>query len=129
MTDTWEPPSFSRATGRALLRRCPRCGQRAIFSRWLSMVERCPNCDLKFEREEGYWLGAVALNLGVTEGLFIVLLVVGIVATWPDPPWTLLLIVLVAVNLVTPILFHPYSRTLWIAMERTARKWREPDGG
>lgn len=90
------------------------------------MQQECPRCALRFEREEGYWLGAVALNLVVTEGLFVGLLVLGIVATWPDVPWTGLMVVLVAVNIATPILFHPYSRTLWLAIERGVRRWAEP---
>ena len=43
---------------------CPRCGQGAIFRLplwrgYLAMNERCPVCGLKFEREPGYFLGAL----------------------------------------------------------------------
>jgi len=92
------------------------------------MAQLCPQCGLRFEREEGYWTGAVAINLIATEGLFIVLLVLGIVATWPDVPWTTLLVGLVAVNIVMPIVFQPFSRTLWVAIERSARRWVETEG-
>lgn len=126
MTAQWDPPGFGTAIFRALGRRCPRCGQRRIFDRWLSMRRECQRCGLRFEREEGYWLGAVALNLIVTEGLFIGFLVLGIVTTWPDVPWTGLMVVLVTINIATPILFHPLSRTLWLAIERGVRHWAEP---
>lgn len=128
MTGAWEPPRLAAAVGRAALRRCPRCGRTGIFRRWMTMAQLCPQCGLRFEREEGYWTGAVAINLIATEGLFIVLLVLGIVATWPDVPWTTLLVGLVAVNIVMPIVFQPFSRTLWVAIERSARRWVETEG-
>jgi hypothetical protein len=82
------------------------------------MRERCPTCDLRFARVDGYWLGSMALNLVVTEALFVVALVALLAATWPDVPWNLVLVVLVAVNLMVPLAFHPYSRTIWMAAER-----------
>ena len=40
---------------------CPRCRAGKIFHKsvWVfpQMYERCPACDLKFEREAGYFLG------------------------------------------------------------------------
>ena len=109
-----------------MLKRCPRCGESGIFTRWVSLTETCPQCALRFERVEGYWLGSVAINLAVTEGLFVAALVLGIVTTWPDVPWGVLLVALVTLNLVLPILFHPYSRTLWIAVERHVHRWDNP---
>jgi len=43
---------------------CPRCGQGAIFRAplwrgYLAMHERCSVCGLKYEREPGYFLGAL----------------------------------------------------------------------
>jgi uncharacterized protein (DUF983 family) len=53
---------------RAMVRgACPRCGEGAIFRApvWrgaLAMHERCPACGLKFEREPGYFLGALYVS-------------------------------------------------------------------
>ena len=33
------------------------------------MAERCPRCGMRFEREEGFFLGAYVVNFAVTEGL------------------------------------------------------------
>lgn len=82
------------------------------------MLERCPRCGLRFEREaDGYWLGAMAINLGVTELAFGVVLGVGMAATWPDVPWGALTGVAVAVNVVVPVVFYPFSKTLWLAVD------------
>jgi hypothetical protein len=82
------------------------------------MAEGCPRCGLHFERTPGYWVGSMALNLVVTEVLFVVALVALLVATWPEVPWTMVLVALVAANLVLPLILHPISRTTWVALER-----------
>ena len=110
--------SLPHALGRGLLRRCPRCGSGGLFRHWTAIVDDCPNCGLHFERSEGYWTGSMALNLVVTETLFLTTFVIMIVATWPDVPWIAVLAVGVLVSLTTPIVFHPISRTLWVAAER-----------
>ncbi len=126
MTDEWPVPRLATGLGRALTRRCPRCGRAGIFRRWVAMAEQCPRCGLRFERAEGYWTGAIAINLVVTEVVFVALLAAAIAVTWPDVPWTLILIVLVAVNIALPIAFHPISRTVWVAAERHIHGWAEP---
>ena len=65
-------PTAWRMVGRGALRRCPRCGARHLFSSWFRMVERCPGCRLRFERESDFFLGAYVINLAVTEGLLLV---------------------------------------------------------
>ena len=67
----------------------------------------------------------MALNLGVTEGSFIVVLFAFIVIFWPDVPWTAVLIAGITVAVLTPPLFHPFSRTLWVAIERHVSGWGE----
>jgi hypothetical protein len=92
------------------------------------MEERCPRCDLRFEQSQGYWLGSVMINTGATEGLFLVIFVVGMVVTWPNVPWTALLIIGVGFVVLFPVLFHPFSRTLWVAAERHVSGWEETPG-
>lgn len=102
---------------RGAQRRCPRCGERKIARHWLKLKDRCPRCALYFEREEGYWTGAIALNTLVTELLFAVLLVGVAIWTWPNIPTLKLLIAGVLLNAIVPLLFYPISKTLWIAID------------
>ena len=81
------------------------------------MVDACPRCHLTFERHEGYWLGAIAINTAIAIGVFIVALVLPIVLTWPDPPWTAITIGLVGLAIVVPVVSYPLSKTLWLALE------------
>ncbi|HLT97514.1 MAG TPA: DUF983 domain-containing protein [Acidimicrobiia bacterium] len=112
-------PSASRGTllARGFRGRCPRCGERAIFASFLELHERCPTCGVKFERESGYWVGAMIVVTTITFATFILVFVGGILLTWPDVPWNWLLIVTLAANLVIPFLAYPRSKTLWMAME------------
>ncbi|MFZ0625462.1 MAG: DUF983 domain-containing protein [Acidimicrobiia bacterium] len=102
--------------GRALRRRCPRCGAKA-FQSYFRLNEDCTSCGLHFEREEGYWVGALIINTTITFGTFIVIFVGGILITWPDVPWALLMGLTVGINLILPIVFYPQSKTIWNALE------------
>lgn len=118
----------TRMLWRGATKRCARCGGAGLFRRYFIMVGDCPHCGLHFEREEGYWLGAMVINLAVTEVVFLALFVGLAVAWWPDPPWTRMLVILLIVNLVVPLLFYPVSRTLWVAGDLSFRAMtREPD--
>jgi uncharacterized protein (DUF983 family) len=116
-----DAPPLWKAIGRAIALRCPRCGSGGLFRRWLVMVPECPGCRLHFEREPGYWLVSMTFNLAITLGLFFVVLIGGMVVSWPDVPWMGLWIGTVLVTALTPIVVHPWSRTLWVAVERHVR--------
>ncbi len=99
---------------RALRRRCVLCGHRPIFDGWFALRARCPSCGLRFEREEGYWVGALIANIAVAEALFAVLFIGGILLTHPDVPWTGLGVAAAAAMVVVPIVFYPLSKMLWL---------------
>ncbi len=102
--------------GRALRRRCPRCAAPA-FETYFGLREHCARCGLRFEREEGYWVGALIINTTVAFGTFLLLFVGGIALTWPDVPWGALGVVTVVAMALVPLLFYPLSKTLWMALE------------
>lgn len=102
---------------RAMRRRCPRCDSPEAFTSFYELNDRCPGCGMRFEREPGYWVGAMIVITTLTFGLFLVLLVGGIVVTWPETPWNWLLGVTLAANLVIPVAIYPQAKLLWSAME------------
>ena len=53
---------------RGLAHRCPNCGGRTLFKAGarFELDEGCADCGLKFEKDEGFYLGAMSLNYGVT---------------------------------------------------------------
>lgn len=102
---------------RALARRCLRCGSGGIFRRWLDLVERCPRCGYDFDREEGYWIGALIVNTGATQLLFFAVFLGGMWLTWPDVPWNALLVGSLASIIIFPIVFYPWAKTLWLWLD------------
>lgn len=53
---------------RGLGNRCPNCGGRRLFKQGtlFELNGECPDCRLRFEKDEGFFLGAMSLNYGVT---------------------------------------------------------------
>jgi uncharacterized protein (DUF983 family) len=110
-------PSPGKTLARGLRRSCPICGYRKIFSSYFKLRESCPRCACNFSREEGYWVGAIIINTAVTEALFLLLSIVTIIATAPDIEWMVLLVIGVATNLIFPVIFYPFSKTIWMAFD------------
>jgi uncharacterized protein (DUF983 family) len=120
----FEAPSISRTfhlLGRALRLRCPSCGGGGLFYRWVNITSVCPTCGFQLEREHGYFLGAMAINIVGSEALFVALAVGVILLTWPTPPWKLLQYGSMALMVAFPLFFYPFAHTLWLAMDLAVR--------
>jgi hypothetical protein len=50
-----------------------------------------------------------------------------LLATWPDPPWTLIITAAVAQTVLTPIVFYPFSKALWLAIDLMFRPAKASD--
>jgi uncharacterized protein (DUF983 family) len=108
----------------AMLRqRCPYCREGRVFKGTLAMNEHCPVCGLKFEREQGYFLGAMY----VSYALAVLVLGLGtLVGHWLLPGWKLELVMLLVVVFYIPLMpvVFRYSRVIWIHFDRWA--WPRP---
>ncbi|MHC4821058.1 MAG: DUF983 domain-containing protein [Planctomycetota bacterium] len=96
----------------AILRlRCPRCKEGAVFGGLFRMHPGCTSCGLTFEREPGYFLGAMYFSYGMA-------LVAGfplVLVLWlQEVPLSLITVALVIelVLLASPL--FRYSRVLWL---------------
>jgi uncharacterized protein (DUF983 family) len=103
-----------RAERHALGLRCPRCGRAPLFRGWFTMNLVCAVCDLRFERAQGYWVGAIYVNYGVTVliavgGFFLLRAALGLeteqLALW------------IPFAIGFPLWFFRYSRSLWLGLE------------
>jgi hypothetical protein len=80
------------------------------------MVECCPRCGYRFEREEGFFLGALV----VTEGRLLVVAIVPFIALHAagrSPDTATFAAAALAAAVVGPIAFYPFSRTTWAAID------------
>jgi uncharacterized protein (DUF983 family) len=112
-----EEPTILIALMRGLLRRCPRCGQGRLFRRWFNFPKTCPRCGLRFEREEGAFLGSLTINYAVTGLAFFALLVGWMIVTGGRVRWVPLILASVAVVVLVPLVFYPFAKTLWAALD------------
>lgn len=100
---------------RGLRLRCPRCGMGKLYDKPFRMRARCARCDLKFEREQGYFVGAIYINYAATVGVA----VPGFFLLDAFAGWTIdqQLSLWVPFALVFPILFFHHSRSIWLAFD------------
>ena len=113
--------TFWPMLGRALLRRCPRCGGKGWFRGWFAKEERCRTCGYRYERQPGFLLGALTINTIVTFGLLAVVLLVGSILSYPDIAVVPMLITALAVAILVPIVFYAFSYTIWAVVDLTMR--------
>jgi len=80
------------------------------------MNEFCPVCKLKFEREEGYFLGAMYISYALALGVIAVMAT----ALWAATGWWLTRSVIWAVVLFLPLapMITLFSRVLWIYLDQ-----------
>src|SRR5206468_8777608 len=104
-----------RALGRAIRLRCPRCGATPLFRGWFRMAESCALCGLRFERAQGYFVGAIYINYAVTT----LIAIGGIFLLWGQFGLSTRaqLLVPVPIVVVFPLWFFRYSRSFWLALE------------
>ena len=100
---------------RGLRQRCPVCGRGKIFSGIFKTYERCPACGFVFEREPGYYTGAMAVNLVVSE-LLIVIIAVPLAASQAVPVTTLIILGC-TIPILLPLLFYRPTKSLWMSFD------------
>lgn len=100
---------------------CPRCRQGHMFRPftfrgWLSMYETCPVCHMKFDREQGYFIGAMYVSYGLSIPPVLALVVI----LWRLAGWSFGAAVFGAFVAYLP--FVPFvvriSRVVWIYIDR-----------
>lgn len=108
-------PTLAVLLGRGLRQRCPVCGKGKIFSGIFKTDERCSNCQFIYEREPGYYTGAIAVNLVITE-LLIAVIAVPLAAseTVSIPAMVVLGLVLC---ILMPLLLYRPTKSLWMSID------------
>ncbi len=108
-------PTFFELLRRGIFLRCPVCGKGKLFRRAFSMHKQCPVCDFTYEREEGYFTSAIAIDLVLSE-LMVTAIVLPLAAN-PHIPIVLVLVWCVPLAVLLPVIFYWHSRGLWMSMD------------
>jgi len=108
-----------RGIGRILSRgvrlRCPRCGEGPLFAGLFCMHPSCSRCALTFEREQGYFVGAIYINYAATT----LISIAGFLLLDAFTPLSLSqqLLVWGVFAVLFPLFFFRYSRSLWLSVD------------
>ncbi len=95
--------------------RCPRCLQGRVWRGFLAMNVACPVCGLIFEREPGYFTGAMVVSYGLAVPV-LGAMVIGLMTLGGLDAVASLVIGDVAYLALVPFIFR-YSRVLWLHLD------------
>ena len=98
---------------RGLLHRCPNCGGNGVCRGLFKTNVRCDRCNFLVEREDGFFLGAMALNFAAGAFPLVIVFVLVFMEKISVP---LAMGIVVAWGLIVPILFYRTSRSLWMML-------------
>ena len=99
---------------RGLRGKCPRCQSRDLFASLYRLRERCPDCHLPLEQEDGWGLGAIPLNYAFTCLFWILPVGLAFLAGWISLALTLVLAGSGAV--LVPFLTYRIAKALWVGI-------------
>jgi uncharacterized protein (DUF983 family) len=101
--------------GHGLRLKCPRCGVGPLYAGVFRMHSTCPHCRLVFEREQGYFIGAIYINYAATvliamPGFFLLSIFTNLTIHQQLAIW-------VSFAIIFPLLFFHHSRSLWLVLD------------
>ena len=102
---------------RGLFMKCAVCGGGRLFKGWFNIKPHCPSCGFDFNREPGWYIGAMIMNTAGAMGAFVFLFAAGVWLTWPNVPWNSMSVVIAILVGIFPVVFYPVSKTLWLAVD------------
>ncbi len=109
--------------------RCPRCHKGELFGGWPNKVlPRCPNCGLKYFREEGYFVGGMVVTYILA---MVVIAAVSLVVFFLLPDTGIFtengkMAVWFASAILLTLAFLRRSYSLWISLDYWIEPW-EPE--
>lgn len=111
------------AFARGGLLRCPACGEGPLFRGWFRMHEACRACGASFLREQGFYLGSIYINYGVTVLVTGTLYAVLVLVTGASHETALTACLAVAVAF--PVLFFRHARSFLLALDGSVNRHQQ----
>jgi uncharacterized protein (DUF983 family) len=109
---------------RCLRLRCPACGRASIVKRPFKIKDQCSSCAVMFNREEGFFVGAILVNVATTELaiLSVYLICLPIISNNIQ----LVLTILFIVALAFPVAFYHHSWSVWLSFDHLVESLPKP---
>lgn len=97
-----------------LRRQCSHCRQGNIFQGLWRMNETCPECGIRFEREQGYWMVSVFLGY-VLYGVVLIPLTLALYFQQVPANISFPLVGVIVVLMALPVFI--YARVIWLYLD------------
>jgi uncharacterized protein (DUF983 family) len=108
---------------------CPVCGEALIIQSPFKIRHHCPKCSALYQREDGFFVGALTVNVVTTE--LIVLLLYLTCILFLSSYQTILIILFIA-GLLFPVAFYHHSWSIWLSLDHLVEglpRYNNPSGG
>lgn len=113
-------PSIFALLSRCLRLRCPVCGRASIVARPFHIRHHCPSCDALFQREAGFFVGAIMVNVVTTEVVIIAVYLISLL--FISSHYQLMITFLIVLALLFPLAFYHHSWSIWLAFDHLVEK-------
>ena len=120
-------PPLREIVGRALYWRCPNCGRGPLFRGIFRMLSNCPQCGLSYFPEQGYYVGAMIINYGVTTAIVVTIFLLSLLI----PDFTMLstnskILIWMAFAIAISLALMRHSYSFWLGLDFWIKP-RQPD--
>ena len=99
---------------RACKNRCPRCGEGKVLKDIFTRQDTCEVCNLKYDRENGFFLGGIPVSYALICTFWIVPWLVAYFFGWAPVLWTVLGSITGAIAFT--YLGYAYCQCLWVLL-------------
>jgi uncharacterized protein (DUF983 family) len=115
-----ERPAIFALLSRCVRLRCPVCGRASIVARPFHVNHHCPSCDALFQREDGFFVGAIMVNVVTTEVFIIAVYLAFLMLIGSH--YQLMITLLLVLALVFPLAFYHHSWSIWLSFDHLVEK-------
>lgn len=95
--------------------KCPVCDVESVFASPFKIKHHCGSCGALFQREAGFFVGALSINVVTTE--FVILLLYVCSLPFIGEHFDAILVALLALALAFPLAFYHHSWSLWLSFD------------
>lgn len=118
-----DAPRLREAFKRCLRLLCPACGRSSIVKKPFQIKHRCDSCQVYFKREEGFFVGAILINVVTTELAILVtyFMSMAVIGSY----YQLVIALLLVIALAFPVAFYHHSWSLWLTFDHAVEGLRK----
>ena len=108
-------PSFANFLRWCLLLRCPACGKASIVKTPFRIKDHCSSCGTVFQREQGFFVGAILVNVITTELVILLAYMASLPVINAHYQFVLAMLFVIAVSF--PVAFYHHSWSIWLTFD------------